>query len=58
MLAAPQFDRPFSLCVDASNVGAGAVLLQADDVGIHRPVSYCDEWGGAESRGNRARPVE
>ncbi len=21
-------------------------------------VSYCDEWGGAESRGNGARPVE
>ncbi len=40
MLAAPQFDRPFSLCVDASNVGAGAVLLQADEAGIHRPVSY------------------
>ncbi len=20
--------------------------------------SYCDEWGGAESRGNGARPVE
>ncbi len=39
MLAAPQFDRPFSLLC-ASNVGAGAVLLQADDAGIHRPVSY------------------
>ncbi len=40
MFAAPQFDLPFSLCVDASNVGGGAVLLQADDAGIHRPVSY------------------
>ncbi len=40
VLAAPQFDRPFSLCVDSSNVGAGAVLLQAGDAGIHRPVSY------------------
>lgn len=27
-------------CVDASNVGAGAVLLQAGDASIHRPVSY------------------
>lgn len=40
VLAAPRFDRPFRLCVDASNVGAGAVLLQADDAGIYRPVSY------------------
>lgn len=40
VLVAPRFDLPFRLCVDASNVGAGAVLLQADDAGFHRPVSY------------------
>lgn len=30
-------DHAFRLCVDASNVGAGAVLLQADSEGIYRP---------------------
>uniref|UniRef100_A0A8C1I8K6 Gypsy retrotransposon integrase-like protein 1 n=1 Tax=Cyprinus carpio TaxID=7962 RepID=A0A8C1I8K6_CYPCA len=40
VLAAPRFDRSFQVCVDASNVGAGAVLLQADEEGIQRPVSY------------------
>ena len=39
VLAAPQFDKPFKLHVDASNVGAGAVLLQ-DRSGVDRPVSF------------------
>ncbi len=25
---------------------------------LQGPEVYCDEWGGAESRGNGARPVE
>lgn len=33
VFATPWFERPFSLQVDASHVGAGAVLLQADDRG-------------------------
>lgn len=28
MLQSPEFDRPFNIVVDASDVGAGAVLLQ------------------------------
>ncbi|XP_038154575.1 uncharacterized protein LOC119792145 isoform X2 [Cyprinodon tularosa] len=34
---APQWDRPFVLHVDASDVGAGAVLFQQDDDGVDRP---------------------
>ncbi len=40
VLAAPRFDRPFQLNVDASHVGAGSVLMQADDFGIERPVCF------------------
>ena len=40
VLAAPKLDQPFQLQVDASNVGAGAVLLQADEQDVDRPVSY------------------
>lgn len=40
VLAAPRFDRTFLLQVDASQVGAGAVLMQGDDQGVMRPVSF------------------
>lgn len=40
VLAAPQFNRPFELQVDASQVGAGAMLLQNDEHGDVRPVSF------------------
>ena len=40
VLAAPRFDRQFVLQVDASQVGAGAVLLQGGDEGVVRPVCF------------------
>lgn len=40
VLAAPCFNKPFKLQVDASFVGAGAVLLQDDDISVERPVCF------------------
>ena len=40
VLMAPSFNQPFQMQVDASHVGAGAVLLQNDDHGVERPVCY------------------
>lgn len=40
VLSAPRFDCSFSLQVDASHVGAGAVLLQKGDFGVEKPVSF------------------
>ena len=40
VLAAPCMDQPFQLHVDASDVGAGAVLFQSDTQGVERPVSF------------------
>lgn len=40
VLAAPRLNEAFSLQVDASNVGAGAVLLQAGDHGVEKPVAF------------------
>ena len=40
MLSAPDFDRPFSVAVDASESGAGAVLLQVGLDGVEHPVAY------------------
>ena len=40
VLMAPNFQKPFSLMIDASDVGAGAVLGQKDDNGIDKPVCF------------------
>ena len=39
-LSAPRFDREFKVAEDASDVGAGSVLLQEDDNGVDHPVCY------------------
>ncbi|KAL1279156.1 hypothetical protein QQF64_025829 [Cirrhinus molitorella] len=40
MVAAPKLDMPFKLQVDASQVGAGAVLLQTGADGLDYPISF------------------
>ena len=40
VLMATDFNQPFSMMVDVSDVGAGAVLTQADAEGIDRPISF------------------
>ncbi|MES9950010.1 MAG: RNase H-like domain-containing protein [Candidatus Thiodiazotropha sp.] len=40
VLLAPNFQKAFKLAVDASDIGAGGVLLQEDDNGVDHPISY------------------
>ena len=40
VLMMPNFEKPFLLTVDASDISAGAVLLQEDQEKIEHPISY------------------
>ena len=37
---APRLDKPLKIQTDASNVGAGAVLIQENDNGVEHPVCF------------------
>ena len=37
VLMASNFDTPFKLVIDASDIGVGSVLVQEDDEGIDHP---------------------
>ena len=40
VLVMPRFDTQFKLMVDASDIGAGAVLLQEQPNGVEHPIAY------------------
>ena len=40
VLMMPDFGKPFTLHIDASDFGTGAVLLQADRKGIDHPIGF------------------
>ena len=40
VILAPKFAKEFKLAVDASDTGAGSVLMQEDGNGVDYPVSY------------------
>jgi len=51
VLSAPDFSTPFFLAVDASDTGAGAVLLQLDQAGVEHPVCYFSRKFNKHQRG-------
>lgn len=51
VLRAPDFNRPFKLACDASDLAAGSVLLQEDDSGVEHPVAfYSKKFTPAQTR--------
>lgn len=40
VLKAPDFEQPFCITTDASDIGAGSVLMQKDDSEVECPVAY------------------
>ena len=40
VLKSPDYEKPFKLIIDSSDVGTGSVLVQEASDGLHHPVSY------------------
>ena len=40
ILQSPDFDKPFKMATDASDIGVGAVLIQEDSTGTDHPVAF------------------
>lgn len=43
LLAYPNFDKPFIVTTDASNIALGGVISQVDEAGIERPICYASK---------------
>ena len=50
VLMTPNFDKPFMLLVDASDIGAGAVLVQEDRQGVEHPIVYFSQKFNSSQR--------
>lgn len=50
VLAAPNFSLPFALAVDASDIGAGAVLMQHGEDGLEHPLCFFSRKFNAHQR--------
>ena len=40
ILQSPNYNKPFKIATDASDIGVGAVLIQEDSTGIDHPVAF------------------
>ena len=40
VLISPDYEKPFKLIIDASDIGAGGAVVQEDTQGIDHPVCY------------------
>jgi hypothetical protein len=40
VLISPDYEKPFKLIIDASDIGAGGIVAQEDSQGVEHPVGY------------------
>lgn len=58
VLLAPRLYKPFKLYMDASHIGAGAVLVQADKQGINNNTVYFIDPRGEITLSDPVKPVK